>query len=382
MLAVARALAARGHHTTFSSGQQHAGEATREGLRFVEMPIVMGSTSERLHPYEDSERLARAFLPVIDAEQPDVVVADLLTLGPSLAAEVRGIPVATLLIHPLHSPSRELPPFGWGRPPARGLLRARDAWLRAGNVKTLERARDDLNRVRTSLGIPPTARLDATISDELALVATLPSLEVPRSDWPSYAHVIGPCLYDTGGDVPPLPPGAQPLVLIAASTAHEQMALVRASLDAVTRLGARAVLTTGKSPAPASLPDGVVATGFVSHEALLPRCNAVICNGGHGIVARALSHGVPLVVVPGHGDQQENGYRVARARAGLAVKPRKLGKLTDALGHVLSDGRFAEAAARIAREAAALDGPATAAQLVESLGARRRGTTSPSVDVP
>ena len=338
------------------------------------MPIVMGSTSERLQPYEDSERLARAFFDILDAEQPDVVVADLLTLGPALAAETRGIPLATLLIHPLHSPSRELPPFGWGRPPARGILRLRDAWLRAGNVKTLVRARDDLNSVRAHLGIAPTARLDAQISDELALVATLPSLEVPRADWPAYAHVIGPCLYDAGGDAPVVPPGDGPLVLIAASTAHEQTALVRASLEAVARLRARAVLTTGKSPAPESLPPGVVAAGFVSHDALLPQCGAVICNGGHGIVARALSHGVPLVVVPGHGDQQENGYRVARSGAGLAVKRRKLDTLPRSLGRVLNERRFADAAGRIAREAASLDGPARAAELVESLGARRRGT--------
>jgi UDP:flavonoid glycosyltransferase YjiC (YdhE family) len=383
MLSVARALASRGHATTFSSGQMHAAEAARERLRFVEMPIVVGSTSDRLQPYEDSERLARAFFPILHAEQSDVVVADLLTLGPALAAEARGIPLATLLIHPLHSPSRELPPFGWGRAPARGVLRLRDAWLRAGNVKTLERARDDLNRVRASLGLPPTARLDAQISGELALVATLPSLEVPRSDWPAYAHVIGPCLYDGGGgDGVQLPPGEGPLVLIAASTAHEQLALVHASLDAVARLGARAVLTTGKSRAPGSLPPGVVAAGFVSHERILPDCTVVICNGGHGIVARALSHGVPLVVVPGHGDQQENGYRVARAGAGVVLKRRKLDMLPRALQQVLTDRRFADSAARIGREAARLDGPARAAELVESLAARREGTTAPSVDVP
>ena len=381
MLAVARAMAVRGHATTFSSGQVHAGEAAREGLRFVEMPIVVGSTSERLQPYEDSERLARAFFGILDAEQPDVVVADLLTLGPALAAEARGIPLATLLIHPLHSPSRELPPFGWGRAPARGLFRLRDAWLRAGNVKTLERARADLNRVRTGLGLAPTARLDAQISGELALVATLPSLEVPRSDWPAYAHLIGPCLYDGGGQRVELPPGEGPLVLIAASTAHEQVALVHASLDAVARVGARAVLTTGKSTPPNSLPAGVVAAGFVSHDALLPDCNAVICNGGHGIVARTLTHGVPLVVVPGHGDQQENGYRVARAGAGVVVKRRKLDTLPRALQRVLNDRRFAESASRIAKEAAGLDGPARAAELVESLVTRRRGTTTPSVDV-
>jgi len=86
--------------------------------------------------------------------------------------------------------------------------------------------------------------------------------------------------------------------------------------------------------------------------------------------------------VPGHGDQQENGYRVARAGAGVVVKRRKLGRLPEALRRVLTEPGFAEAAARIEREAASLDGPARAAELVEALVARRRGTTTPSVDVP
>ena len=255
----------------------------------------------------------------------------------------------------------------------------RDAFLRASNVKTLRRARDDLNRVRANLGIKPTARLDAQISDQLALVATLPSLEVPRSDWPAYAHVVGPCLYDGGGATPALPPGEGPLVLIAASTAHEQRPLIDASVDAVKRVGARALLTVGKSEAPQSLPSSIVATGFISHDAVLPSCDAVICNGGHGIVARTLTHGVPLVVVPGHGDQQENGYRVARAGAGVVVKRRKLATLGQALRAVLTDPRYKAAATRIAREAATLDGPARAAELVEALVSE--GRAAPSVDV-
>jgi len=382
MLSVARALAARGHATTFSSGQQHRDEAARERLHFVEMPIIVGSTTEHLRPYEDSEDMARAFSGVLDVEQPDVLVCDLLTLGPMLAAQARGIPVASLLIHPLHSPSRYLPPFGWGRPPGRGIFAARDAWLRASNVKTLTRARDDLNRVRARLGITRTDRLDAQISEELALVATLPALEIDRPDWPSYAHVVGPCLYDGGGATPEIPPGDGPLVLIAASTAHEQRSLLEASLRSVDATGARAIVTTGKTAAPTRLPPRVtVAQGFVSHDSVLPRCDAVICNGGHGIVARALTHGVPLVVVPGHGDQQENGYRVARAGAGLSVKRRKIGTLPDALRSVLRDGRFGEAARHVQKEAADLDGPARAAELVEDL-ASRKGRTAPAFDVP
>jgi UDP:flavonoid glycosyltransferase YjiC (YdhE family) len=126
-----------------------------------------------------------------------------------------------------------------------------------------------------------------------------------------------------------------------------------------------------------------VATGFVAHDAVLPACDAVVCNGGHGIVARALTHGVPLVVVPGHGDQQENGYRVARAGAGVVVKRRKLATLPRALAQVLSDPRYRTAAGLIAREAATLDGPARAAELVEALVKQGEsgGRATPSVDV-
>src|SRR5438067_13849552 len=145
--------------------------------------------------------------------------------------------------------------------------------------------------------------------------------------------------------------------MIAASTAHEQRPLVDASVDAVERLGVRAVLTVGKSSAPASLPSGVVAAGFVSHDAVLPSCRAVICNGGHGIVARALTHGVPLVVVPGHGDQMENGYRVERAGAGIRLMRPRARDVQNALRKLLKDEKYARAARRVAMEAQLLNGP-------------------------
>jgi UDP:flavonoid glycosyltransferase YjiC (YdhE family) len=160
-------------------------------------------------------------------------------------------------------------------------------------------------------------------------------------------------------------------VLIAASTARSDEGLVPAALDAVGAMRARAILTAPAGAIPASLPPGVVACPFADHDAILPRCAAVVCNGGHGIVARALTHGVPLVVRPGHGDQRENGYRVERAGAGLRVlDPRSIGA---ALRRVLGEPRFAARAAALAVEAASMDGPGTAARLVEELAEQRAG---------
>jgi MGT family glycosyltransferase len=379
MLAVAQALARRGHRVTLASGSEHLHDASIAGCAFEELPSTPGSPQAALRPHEDAAAGATAFLPAMECLAPDVVVSDLLTLGPMLAAEALGVPFATLVIHGLHLPSRELPPFGWGGPAGRTPFgRARDAWMRRGQARDLTGARLDLNRARARIGLPPVDRLDGQVSPDLVLVATLPALEVERADWPSKAHVVGPCLWEKPGDVPHVPEGDGALVLVAASTAHAGP-LLAGALRAVGRLGLRAVVTTGASALDGPPPARVTVTRFASHGPLLARADAVVCSGGHGIVARSLSAGVPLVVVPGHGDQRENAWRVERSGAGLALRKPTPRGIERALRAVLTDGRFSARARAIADEARSLDGPATAAALVEQLAAgKAKGGQAPA----
>ncbi len=367
MLAVARALAARGHDVTFASGDAHASETAEAGLGFALLPRVQGSPLHDLRPYEDAAAQAEAMRPLLTDLAPDAAIVDVITLGAALGVDMMGIPYATLVVHPLHTPSKALPPFGYGRPPGRRPpLRFRDAWMRANNRKDLERARDNLNLGRARLGLSPAPGLDVGLSERLVLVATLPSLEIARPDWPSNAHVIGPCLWDFRGDAFEPPPGEGPLVLIAPSTAYDGDRMLGPALDTVRRLGVRAVVATGAASLPSPLPAGVTAAPGVPHSAIHPHVAAEICNGGHGTVVRALSAGVPLVVVPGHGDQQENAYRVERAGAGVQVRFPSRRAIRAALGRVLAKPYYAAGARRIADEAAGIDGPSRAAQLVQS----------------
>jgi UDP:flavonoid glycosyltransferase YjiC (YdhE family) len=138
----------------------------------------------------------------------------------------------------------------------------------------------------------------------------------------------------------------------------------------VRRLGVRAVVTPGAARLPASLPRGVEVVRGVPHRAIHPHVDAEICNGGHGTVVRALSAGVPLVVVPGHGDQQENAYRVERAGAGVQVRFPSERSIRAALGRVLRRTSYRVHARRLANEASGIDGPARAADLVESVLSR------------
>lgn len=374
MLAVARALVRLGHDVTFVSGEAHRADAPAAGARFELLPSVKGSPLHALRPYDDAAAQADVLRPLLEGLAPDCAVVDVITVGAALAMEMMAIPFATLVVHPLHTPSRTLPPFGYGRAAGRWpLMRFRDTWMRVNNRKDLERARADLNRNRALLGIAPTESLHVGLSDRLALVATLPSLEIDRPDWPAHAHVVGPCLWDPPDEAFDPPEGAGPLVMIAPSTAYDGDRLLEPALGAVTRLGVRGVVTAGAAAMPERLPARLAITR-ARHAAVLPHANAVVCNGGHGTVVRALTAGVPLVVVPGHGDQQENAFRVERAGAGIQVRRRRptTAALATALRRVLDENRYREAAERIAREAASTQGPERAAALVEETFAARK----------
>src|SRR5687767_11976261 len=95
MLAVAKALATRGHEVTFTSGDAHEQEAKEAGLGFALLPRVQGSPLHDLRPYDDAAAQAEAMRPLLEALQPDAAVVDVITLGAALGVDMMGIPYAT-----------------------------------------------------------------------------------------------------------------------------------------------------------------------------------------------------------------------------------------------------------------------------------------------
>src|SRR5437879_2216292 len=82
----------------------------------------------------------------------------------------------------------------------------------APGARGRQRGRADLTRTRARLGLPPHAHVHGGISRQLALVATFPQLEYPRT-WAKSAHVVGPLMWEPRArDVEP-PAGEEPLVL-------------------------------------------------------------------------------------------------------------------------------------------------------------------------
>jgi UDP:flavonoid glycosyltransferase YjiC (YdhE family) len=96
-----------------------------------------------------------------------------------------------------------------------------------------------------------------------------------------------------------------------------------------------------------TLPPYAVA-GLGRQSDLLTHADLVICGGGHGIVAKTLLAGVPLVMVPGGGDQWEMANRVTRQGSGRLIRPLTADALVAAVGEVLSSPGYRDAARQAA----------------------------------
>lgn len=379
-IALARELAGRGHEVAVETWERWRDPVEESGLGFTAAeeykvfppPPPDGSRGP------NAASAAKALLPMVEETRPDVVVSDILTLAPPLAAEAAGVPRATLIPHvyPVHEPG--LPFFGFGLAPARtpvgrALWRAGEPVLDAG----LRRGRAELNETRAQLGLARQERFHGGISEGLAIVATYPQLEYPRR-WPAHVRITGPMFFELPCPEIELPEGDGPLVLVAPSTSQDpEHRLVRTALDALADEPLRVVATTNREGANAAprmaAPDNAVVVNWLSYSQVMPRASVVVCHGGHGTVARALAEGVPVLVSPAIGDMAENGARVAWAGAGLMLPGRLLraGPLRLTVRRLLSDTRFSQRAEEIAAWGGENDGVLRGAELVERFAAER-----------
>jgi UDP:flavonoid glycosyltransferase YjiC (YdhE family) len=376
-IALGRALVRRGHEVCLETWRKWEEDVEREGMRFSAAPEydVFPTRDGEFRPYARAMQAARDTLPTVREFDPDVVVVDIVTVAGALAAEMDGRPWATLVPHVLPTPSPGFPPYSIGaRLPrtavGRAAWRAFDPLVRVG----MHEGRDDLNRTRAELGLPPLDYVHNGLSRRLAVVATFPQLEYPRPP-ESWVEVTGPLLWERPFGEVELPPGEEPLVLVAPSTAQDpEQRMLLAALEGLADLPVRVLATTNRRDLPGSVrvPANARLVDWLSYSRTMPLCAAVVCHGGHGTTVRALASGAPVVACPAVGDMAENASRVAWAGAGVSL-PRRLVSVRGirlAVERVLGELAYAERARELGEWAAEHDGGEAAARAVEAFAER------------
>jgi UDP:flavonoid glycosyltransferase YjiC (YdhE family) len=230
-----------------------------------------------------------------------------------------------------------------------------------------------LQRVR---GITP---LRADPSALLQIVTARSDLDPLRGTPP--VHHVGVVWQGTPAQAIPAP---TPRILVSLSTCAYpgQRRMLQNTLDAVEPLDVETIVTVGPGidSAGVRVPVNTTMHSWLDHDEVLASASLVVGHGGHSTAMRALSFGVPLVIMPANPliDQKRVGAQIARVGAGILL-PKHAGskRIREAITNALHDPAYRDAAVRIGARIRERDGADVAADAVvdflrSSVGADRQ----------
>jgi len=286
--------------------------------------------------------MVKDLLPVIDSWQPALIVNDASELAAPIAAQLRGLP------HLTHA-------FG-------ALLPEQRIAAAAASVAPIWRA--------NGLGTRPYAGS----YDHPYLDIYPPSMRFGSYDHVSQVQALRPVPFDAGmGDpVNPVRAGDRPLVYLTFGTVFNDPSLFAEAMSGVARLDVDVLVTVGPVADPVALgavPPNVRVERYVPQTAVLPFCAVVVSHAGSGTFLASVGLGKPQLCLPQAADQFINAGQGAAAGAALTLAPGEASAdaIAAALGRLLHEPAFAEAAGRISDEIAAMPGPDDVAEVLEGL---------------
>jgi rhamnosyltransferase subunit B len=351
-LALGRGLLARGHQVTLVGHPDWAAETQIAGLRFVSTGEPSREDFIRDHPDVLSMKwgglvslhtlVHRAIAPGFDhvlaallAETPshDVIVAHHFSFPAPIAAELSGLPFATISLAPGVVPSAYSLPganFGHTRHGPLGRLWNRFIWS-GGKLVSRTMVDPVVNQLRAKHGLRPVR--DAVFS------AHSPRLNLqlysghfaPRPpDWSAEKKIAGFCYFDPP-DTPKLSPdiddflsrGEPPILFTLGSVAVQNPGhFYENAVAALAATKQRGILLIGpEKNRPARLPSSVLAVPYAPYGLLMPHVRAVIHQCGIGTLSHTLRAGVPSVACPFAFDQPNNARRLEALGVANFVMP-------------------------------------------------------------
>lgn len=340
-LAVARVLRGRGAQVGFLGHQGIRDRVQADGFRFESFTSGTDFDPTQRHPWTGvmggmarvitDRRLGHDIIAATQRHDTDIVVID--TLLTAAIAEVGSTHIPTVVfVHCFYRAVQDAAtgPPGW-------LLRMR--------------------------GVPP---LVAERNGVLQIVSARADLDPVRGAPP--VHHVGAVWQGV-----PRPAQSQPVphLLISLSTCGYggQRRMLQNILDAIEPLPVRTTVTAGPAIDAATLrvPENASIHAWLDHDEVLATTSLVVSHGGHSTAMRALSFGVPMVIMPANIliDQKRVGAAVQDAGAGILLrKHSSIRRIRQAVGTVLRDSRYRNAAGLLGERIREHDGAETAADAI------------------
>lgn len=357
---VAAKLVASGNTVVFAGYPEQRARFEQRGFEFRELP-----RAQHAWPSEPPEDWMPVLADVVwacpehladvpelaAAERCDAMVVDCLMFGVLAAAERSAVPTAVLV----HSAPGAIAPPG-------------------GGLDQL--ALDRVNAIRAEAGLADVDALWDTWLPFTTLCTSIPDLDPLATKVPAEFTFVGPVFEPHTPSSRPLPwpdDDDRPLVLTSFSSgqAWDQSSRILRTIAALSDGSYRLLVTTGLADLDgATVPAAAALLPYQPHADVLPHAAVTVTHAGHGTVAASLAHGVPLIGLPNlAADQPVLAAQVAQLGAGRALDGDSAtpDEIADAVHAVLSDGRYADAARRLADVIDAMPGVDGAAEMLESL---------------
>ena len=304
-----------------------------------------------------AERMVPDLLAIAEDWQPDVIVRDVGEFGGCVAAEVLGIPHASVRSNTMLSTYSGRHLVG-----------------------------EEMSQLRAAYRLAPDPDT-AMLFRYLHLAFEPPGFHDPALPLAPTSHLLRPVPFSrSGGEGSPswlagLPD--RPMVSATLGTVFNSRTpgLFQAILDGLRDEPVNLVLTIGRDQDPDQFgrqPDNVHIERYTPQSLLFPYCDLVITHAGFSTVAEALAHGLPLVTIPIDADQPLNAERCAALGVAEVIEHdrRTPDAIRSAVRTVLGDPSYRRNAEQIRHDTAQLPGPEHAATLLERLAAERQALLS------
>jgi rhamnosyltransferase subunit B len=347
-IALGLAMQQRGHRATVLTNPLFQELIESQGLEFLplgtlEAAQVAIGNPDIWHLRKGFRIIASVVVPAIaetyrhierHADSNTVVAFSTLAFGGRVAQEKLGVPSASVHLQP--SVIRTYADQGM-----LGNVRlsaAHPRWMKQllfslVDALVLDRnLKRPLNQFRASLGLEPVQRvMDRWMNSPQLVLAMFPQwFAAPQPDWPANTHAVGFAQFDDGESAGAtanlqkaqdfLAAGAPPVIFTPGSAGSTMQRFFSESVQAINRIGARAMLVTNFSEqVPRNLPSGVEVFGYLPFSRLLPRCALLVYHGGIGTLAQGIRAGIPHLVVPHGYDQFDSGWRIEQLGLGRSM---------------------------------------------------------------
>jgi UDP:flavonoid glycosyltransferase YjiC (YdhE family) len=293
---------------------------------------------------------AAAIIALCAEWKPDLLVCDEMDFGSMIAAECLRIPHATVLVN------------------------ATGSFIRPHLIT------EPLNELRAEFGLPPDPEL-VMLRRYLVLSPFPPSYRDPEFPLPPTGHPFHSVpMLEAVNKAPEwlenLP--KSPTVYFTLGTVFnvESGDLFSRILDGLRSLSINVIVTVGPQIDPQELgpqPANVYVERYIDQWLVLPHCDLVVSHGGSGTINGALTHGLPMVLLPMGADQSLNARRcedltIARVLDPVTATPELVKETVSA---VFDNPGFRQAAAHMKEEIATLPDQMHAVNLLERLAAEK-----------